>query len=312
MASVDLERSLQQSAAEAVHLVFAGRIEELKRLVAHCPEVAACQDESFNESTPLHVAVAEGDEACAWVLLNAYPSCATVRDLEDRLAIHHVGPTTSRDLAHALAAAEPNARDKHGRTALHYAAENMAVDAVNALLAAGADPNVECEDGHTPMSMTTAQAHHDDDDEDELPRSNYLIRQALAARLGEPVCVTADWELEADLDTHDFTVSFFEAPDCQPGCLVKLSLTCLDRDAEEEVDDDTEETTVVEATVQAQLLQANEDNTKWLCFLTETSQLIYDTCPDLMLVKGRELIVPLIHPALPPASNAVELCVQSQ
>lgn len=301
MDAIDESLSMQQSAAKAVHFVFAGQIEELKTLVADFPEVAACQDESFNDSTPLHVAVAEGDEACAWVLLNAYPSCATVRDLEDRLPIHHVGPTTSQDLAHALAAAEPNARDKHGRTALHYAAENMAVDAVNALLAAGADPNVECEDGHTPISMATAHAYLDDDDEDELPKGNYLIRQALAARLGEPVCIAVDWEFEADLDTHDFTVSFFEAPDCQPGSLVKLSLTCLDRDAEEEVDEDEEETVVVEATVQAQLLQANEDNTKWHCFLTETPQVIYDSCPDLMLVKGRELIVPLIHPTLPPA-----------
>ncbi|KAJ8608240.1 hypothetical protein CTAYLR_009481 [Chrysophaeum taylorii] len=284
-----------------VDLVFRGDANALRRLLAADPEVATARDTTLNDSTPLHVAVAENEEACALALLEACPGAALVTDGDRRVPLHHCGPSTTSALAEKLCEASPlDARDLGGRTPLHYAAEAMAVDAAIALLRSGADPTIACDEGLTPMAV--ASGKDDDDDDDfppnnyyEFPPRNYLIREAIAARLGEPT-VDVDWNLVANLDDHDWEVSFLDTPGA-PGDHVTLSLKALcNDDDEDDEEDDVEESTVLEANVDAVLVDCQDDDptssSKWRCWLAETPPSEFqDRCAHLMLLRGRELIV---------------------
>ena len=87
---------------------FRGDVEALKAVLAATPDAARGADASFNDSTPLHVAVGEGELECARALL--------------------------------AAGADPNARDCEGRTPLHQIEYKCSADLAGAVLDAGGDP----------------------------------------------------------------------------------------------------------------------------------------------------------------------------
>ena len=126
--------------------VFAGDPQAVSHAVAADPSIGGIQDESFNDTTPLHVAVGENEEALALLLIEACPAALQVPDVEQRLPVHHLCTFTSVHLLTKLIV-DVNVRDKSGRTPLHYACEVMSVECAEALLAAGADPTIEDEDG---------------------------------------------------------------------------------------------------------------------------------------------------------------------
>jgi cytohesin len=55
--------------------------------------------------------------------------------------------------------ANPNTKDKKGRTPLHEAAQWGRLDVVELLLVRGADPTVKDKDGRTPLDLARAEGH---------------------------------------------------------------------------------------------------------------------------------------------------------
>ena len=55
--------------------------------------------------------------------------------------------------------ADPNSKNKAGRTPLHRAAWFGNVEVIRQLLAAGAEPNTRDQEHHTPLRIATARGH---------------------------------------------------------------------------------------------------------------------------------------------------------
>mmetsp|Transcript_4759 Transcript_4759/g.12287 ORF Transcript_4759/g.12287 Transcript_4759/m.12287 type:complete len:230 (+) Transcript_4759:89-778(+) len=81
-------------------------------------------------------------------------------------------------------------------------------------------------------------------------------------------------------------------------------------DEDEDEDDDDEETTVVQATADVELIESSQTDDDgsviWAVFLLDTPRDIFRQIPDLLLVKGRILIVPTTTTPPPPETTSDE------
>mmetsp|Transcript_21572 Transcript_21572/g.26807 ORF Transcript_21572/g.26807 Transcript_21572/m.26807 type:complete len:313 (-) Transcript_21572:81-1019(-) len=290
----------------AVRLVFSGSLEELKQVLEEAPDVCTAADSTFNDSTPLHVAVGENEEACAFAILQACPEAVQCRDIEDRTPLMHVCADTSIELIRALlnAGAAVDAIDKGGRSVLHYAVEMHNVDAVEELLVAGANPNLAAISSETPVSLAMGLSEDENDDDDEedsaLPTRNVLICRSLGSRVGEPNLLgDCNWSAIPNLEEHDFQATVFQAPfSNENGAQLKLTIAvAVENDDDElQISEEENETTIHEAIVDAELLEvcpesAAEARSKFRVFLKQTPVELFNLRPELLLVRGRELVV---------------------
>ena len=213
-----------------------------------------------------------------------------------------------------------DAKDKRGRTALHYAVENMAADAVEALLVAGATATESLLTVARAKAQKFADLSEDSEDSEDseeerkpLVTGNFYITQSLARRLDLEI-TDVDWTQIPNLDDHEFQATVFTPPTSRvPGTRMALAITCVtdDDDDQEEEDDEEEEKRLLEAVVDAELidLQADSENQVGMllrCCLCATSETIFDQRPDLLLVKGRELFLRLSPSALEAAPGLRE------
>lgn len=289
-----------QDSARVVRLVFAGDHEELRSILT--PDLARSRDPSLNLSSPLHVAVGENEETCVDVILEVCGEAVHCRDIEERTPLHHCGTLTSSATVQKLlsAGADVRARDRRQLTPLHYAVEAMAADAVEALLTGGADPS-----GLLDVARGLAKLDPDEEESQEsaLMSSNYLVAKSLGLRLGEDIdALDFDWDQNiVDLEDHDFQATLFSPPTSrEKGARLRLTLAAVGDDDD---DEDDEEQTLHEAVVDAELLGLNLDATLLRCFLIVTPPDLFELRPDLLLVKGRELLIrlsPDATAALPP------------
>ena len=319
-AQVDTE--LEKRVSECVRLCFKGDAAGLKRVLEEHPAAARGSDESFNDSTALHVAVGEGELECAVALLEAGADANAV-DCEGRTPLHQLEATCSGALVGALldGGADVLAADRRGWTPLHCAAAAMALDAVDVLLARGADPDAEAQDG---LSAVAIAAEGDPDDRDDafgdddygdvfanrdesgaplptVPRRNHLVLEALLAKSSKDAgAVPPPWATP-DLDRHDFALAPYDAPDDAtwvPGAVVDVrvmaSIDPDDVETDDDEDGENEESDVVEEATPVTLLEkGGPDGGFWRCFLVETPPFLQKKAPHLMLLKGRELVVPI-------------------
>mmetsp|Transcript_1390 Transcript_1390/g.4060 ORF Transcript_1390/g.4060 Transcript_1390/m.4060 type:complete len:313 (+) Transcript_1390:92-1030(+) len=304
---------IETAVARAVRLVFSGDAEALREMLTE--EVAVASDPSFNQSSPLHVAVGENEVECIAAILEKNGASVHCRDVEQRTPLHHLTPTTSPETVQRLvdAGADPNARDMRGFTPLHYAVDAMGADAVEALLVAGADarPTASALVEDKPSLLDVARGlkrmfvddDQDEDDEPAMPLANYAIAQSLASRLGEDLDPV---ELpEATLDDHEFQATVFSPPDSrQPMARLRLTLAVYGDDASDESEQDDQ--ALHEFVVDAQLVAVTQSPSSWVtlrCCLASTDAALFELRPDLLLVKGRELAISLSPAAaanLPP------------
>ena len=116
--------------------------------------------------TALHLAAFVGKDAAAFALLERGASARIMgRAFEQNLAVHaacagrRLGKTAFAKLV--AATGDPNALQKQGYTPLMIAAGNGFVDAVDVLLAAGADRGRKNPEGKTAADYARERGHHD-------------------------------------------------------------------------------------------------------------------------------------------------------
>ena len=113
------DKDLEEQTSACVRACFRGDVEALKAVLAATPDAARGADASFNDSTPLHVAVGETQPACARALLNAGAD-ANARDVEKRTPLHQVDANCPRVLIDILVAGggdeEGHGKHKHDGT----------------------------------------------------------------------------------------------------------------------------------------------------------------------------------------------------
>lgn len=109
-----------------------GDVEEARRLLRRQPDLAFQIDK--DGMTPLHWAADRGELEVAKVLVQ-------------------MASKKPKDAA----AAYLNARDSTGETPLHYAVNTDNVELARLLMGAGADPNIENEDGEAPLGLAEGQ-----------------------------------------------------------------------------------------------------------------------------------------------------------
>ncbi len=116
--------------------------------------------------TALHLAAFVGKDAAVFALLERGASARIMgRAFEQNLAVHaacagrRLGKTAFAKLV--AATGDPNALQKQGYTPLMIAAGNGFVDAVDALLAAGADRGRKNPEGKTAADYARERGHHD-------------------------------------------------------------------------------------------------------------------------------------------------------
>lgn len=102
--------------------------------------------------SPLRHAVDSGSQACAKVLAD---QGADVYSADTKgTTVADAALAAGGDLIGAVFDAKNvNGRGTDGKTALHLAADRLLVDAVNRLLAIGADPSLKDASGHTPLDL---------------------------------------------------------------------------------------------------------------------------------------------------------------
>jgi len=310
-----MDADSDEKVAACIRFIFKGDADGLSGILSTHPDAAKGHDASFNDSTPLHVAVGEGEAACAAALL-ASGADANAVDCEKRTPLHQVEHDCPGPLAAAVVAggADLNARDARGWTPLHCAAAMQAVDVVAVLLGAGADANAASEDGLTPLQIAVSGDPDDTEDlcgdrEDgygdllfgvsgapPLKRTNALVAAALrAAGASEAASPAADWAIPV-LEHHDFALApVGDTAAWAAGGTAEIRVSAAyETDDESDDENEGEEDTVVEDVCAVTLVaRGGEKDDRWRCVLLATPENVHDRAPQLGLLKGRELVVPL-------------------
>ena len=136
--------------------------ERLQALIDATP-AAACAKDAFG-MTPLHWAARAGALACLAMLLE-HGADANAANKTSRRPLHLAAEADHAHHAEAVAllvryGAAVDAQDKKSRTPLHRAAYEGRVAAVDALLAAGADPTMTNNAGKTAFAIARKEAKH--------------------------------------------------------------------------------------------------------------------------------------------------------
>ena len=135
--------------------------------------------------SPLHAAVRSGSEPVLALLISRFRADTTVRNPDTQeTALHVAAQSGALPAAHLLLGVREtdavlDAQDEYGMTALHYAARLLHAGMVEALLDAGAAPNLVDEDDQTPASLARAAAEGARRKE-EAETALALIEEALA------------------------------------------------------------------------------------------------------------------------------------
>ncbi len=142
---------------EAASLREADRLAEL--LAADAGLARAWSADGF---TALHDAAFFGGEAVARLLLDAGADTDAVsRNPMEVRPLHSAVAGSRAGVALALiaAGADVNVQQRHGWTPLHGAAEHGLAEVVDALLAAGADPAARTDDGTDAAALAESKGH---------------------------------------------------------------------------------------------------------------------------------------------------------
>jgi cytohesin len=139
--------------------VLAGNLETVRSLLDAGAEVDA-RDQS-NE-TALHWAALAGHGRIVDLLLERGASVDAQADKTLWTPLHSLacaGDQAGIALSLVKAGADPDARDKWGRTPLHWFAMDGHCETVEILIDAGADPDARDLDGFTPLHRVAMQGH---------------------------------------------------------------------------------------------------------------------------------------------------------
>ncbi|MBN2497755.1 MAG: ankyrin repeat domain-containing protein [Deltaproteobacteria bacterium] len=144
----------------ALHQAMVEPDEKIVRLLLDAGADANATDGSHE--TPLHWAALGGQGRIVDLLLERGARVDVKADRTLWTPLHSLACARDRAgiaLALVKAGADPNARDRWGRTPLHWFAVDGHCETVEVLIDAGADPDAQDEDGMTPLHRVAMQGH---------------------------------------------------------------------------------------------------------------------------------------------------------
>ncbi|MFC1654798.1 ankyrin repeat domain-containing protein [Myxococcota bacterium] len=142
-----------------VSAVQAGDLETVRSLLDAGAEV---DTRNRRNETPLHTAAMGGQGKIVDLLLERGAPVDVQANKTLWTPLHILacaGDQAGIALSLVKAGADPNARDRWGRTPLHWFAMDGDCEAVDVLIDAGADPDAQDLDGFTPLHRVAMQGH---------------------------------------------------------------------------------------------------------------------------------------------------------
>jgi ankyrin repeat protein len=139
--------------------ILAGDLEMVRSLLDAGAEVDA---KDLRNETPLHKAALAGQGRIVDLLLERGAPVDVQADKTLWTPLHSLacaGDQAGIAISLVEAGADPNARDKWGRTPLHWFAMDGYCETVEVLIGAGADPDAQDSDGFTPLHRVAMQGH---------------------------------------------------------------------------------------------------------------------------------------------------------
>ncbi|KAJ3143452.1 hypothetical protein HDU90_000213 [Geranomyces variabilis] len=191
-ANPDAVRVKDEDGRTALHWAASGKHLEITRALLAAGADATTTDEGG--MTPLHIAASTGSLEIAQLLLEAAPAVIDNKTESGQTALHYAASKNHVEVMDALlnAGADPSSRDRYGQTPmhraatrgwvriarrlkedprakvnvrdavgntpLHLAAEDVQIEMIKYLLAAGADTDVSNKEKQRPIDVTSDKA----------------------------------------------------------------------------------------------------------------------------------------------------------
>jgi ankyrin repeat protein len=153
-------RAARSSPLDVFETATVGDLDRLRALLDEDPELVSAR--SVDDGTALHFAAFFTQPDAARLLIDRGADVEAVASTFGNVRpLHSAAAAANTDTVEALlaAGADPNARQNGGFTPLHSAAQNGDREAVEALLARGADPDAKTDEGKTAADFAREQGH---------------------------------------------------------------------------------------------------------------------------------------------------------